>query len=409
MPDTTALDREASTPGPRSVTLTRTPGRRLGPLRVDLRNAGIVTIAGDLPDRFTTVNPRRYRTLIATGIVTIAAPSMREPTVSVIIPAHNPPATFANLVAGLKQRRWVSEVIVVDDASKEPVNLDGITVIRNATPLGPGASRNLGADASQGELLLFVDADILTVDPDVGDALKLLLHPDIGALAPRIVEARHGSPLDLGPHPTLVDHRHLNHLPAAVLAVARRSFLTAGGFSEELRLGEDVALVARIVAHDEMALYLPSITATHAPQSRLTRRAKSVKYGYSIGALRKATDLALMPTITNAPFIGITLAAPLAWAITTTLTHLAKIQQPLTFAERIKLATVVLDTQLDNNAELIVRQLGLPIGIGALGSKRLRRALILAIAIRAAHQGLAQTLDDLAYSAGMWLSLVLEA
>ena len=58
-----------------------------------------------------------------------------------------------------------------------------------------------------------------------------------------------GSPLDLGPHASLVGPgRRVAYLPAAALLARRDALLELGGFDESMRFGEDVDLVWRLLA-----------------------------------------------------------------------------------------------------------------------------------------------------------------
>ncbi|MHB1520462.1 MAG: glycosyltransferase [Ferrimicrobium sp.] len=391
-----------------SLTITTSRQRRLGPLLIDPRRSSMLEVTGDLPHRFVTTDPQRYRPLVAAGITTLSAPTLRPPRVSVIIPARNPPETFTSLVDELIRSSWICEIIVVDDGSALPITLKGATIARNEIPIGPGGARNLGARLSTGEVLLFIDADIIGLDDGLGEALKLLHHHQIGALAPRIIEQWHRSPLDLGLDPTLVDQQHLNHLPAAVLAVARETFFAAGGFSEDLHLGEDVELTMRITALGQWALYHPSCTATHASQVWTRRLGKAARYGYSVGALRRRTNLALMPTFRTVPWLCGVALAPITYSLAATLKDLSRLHTHLAFDQRVRVALIVIDRHLTDHAALIVRQLGAPMLLGALLHRKARSALLFAIGIELMHQGIFQTLSDLAYSAGLWLSVVLE-
>lgn len=97
------------------------------------------------------------------------------PLVSVVIPARNEVARIAGCLAGLASQRYRQfEVIVVDDASEDGTaavarsyahRLPALTVI-GGEPLPAGWAGKCwacwqGAQAARGELLLFLDADVL--------------------------------------------------------------------------------------------------------------------------------------------------------------------------------------------------------------------------------------------------------
>ena len=392
----------------KSVRLDRRSGSRLGPLILDPRAGALLAITGDLPHYFDTDNPGNYRSLIAAGDL---VPSSRSatPSVSVVIPARNPPAdSFESLVQTLVTSPWVSEVIIVDDASDHPIRVDNALILRNEVALGPGAARNLGAQRSTKEVLLFVDADVLSLDEELFASLRLLAHRQIVALAPRVIEEGHPSPLDLGASPTMVDGKHLNHLPGAVLAIDRRRFEAVGGFAEDLRLGEDVDLINRICSPDYLAIYAPGSVCVHHSQPLVTRLIKAATYGYSVGHLRKRTALTLTPQLKDAPFLAWATLAPFATATLTALRLTFGLRNRITRAQQIKASILLLDQQILANASLIVRQFGLPMALSSLVSRQLRRSFTTATVIDVLRQGPTATLYDLAYSLGLWLSIALE-
>ncbi len=85
---------------------------------------------------------------------------------SIIVPVHNGGAEFKKCISSLSSSTptpW--EIIVVDDGSTDnsakSAAIAGITVIRIAERGGPAKARNRGAAAATGDILFFVDADVL--------------------------------------------------------------------------------------------------------------------------------------------------------------------------------------------------------------------------------------------------------
>jgi glycosyltransferase involved in cell wall biosynthesis len=135
---------------------------------------------------------------------------------SVVVPTHNKRRSLMKTLASLEQCDRAGrdiEVIVVDDASKDGTgtHLDGLQIglpckrLRNEQGLGPAASRNLGARQSAGELLLFLDDDMVC-EPglirahlvhhafcaDVAVVGRALYHPDLKRTAlTRFFDAQH--------------------------------------------------------------------------------------------------------------------------------------------------------------------------------------------------------------------------
>src|ERR671927_352821 len=89
-----------------------------------------------------------------------------EIRVSVIIPVYNGGEKFRRCLASLKEApRQAAEIIVVadgdTDGSYEVAKKFGARVFRLPSPRGPGRARNVGAARAQGEILFFIDADVL--------------------------------------------------------------------------------------------------------------------------------------------------------------------------------------------------------------------------------------------------------
>jgi mycofactocin system glycosyltransferase len=174
---------------------------------------------------------------------------------------------------------------------------------------GPGVARNDALDRVQSELVAFVDSDC-TVAPGWPDGLTWLFDdPGIGAVAPRIVPAaqdadrtvdrfnRSRSALDLGPDEGEVGPRRaVRYVPTAALVVRREALTAVGGFDPDLRVGEDVDLVWRLLDAGWRVRYQPAVTVSHAEPRRwpdLIRR--RFRYGTSAAALAERHPGRLAP------------------------------------------------------------------------------------------------------------------
>ena len=112
----------------------------------------------------------------------------QQPFISVIIPVYNGekflPGCLDALISG-SYRDY--ELIVVDDCSTDrSVEISrekGAQVLKMPRQSGPGGARNLGAEHARGEVLFFVDADVV-VKPDTMDrvAANFMDHPEIAAV-----------------------------------------------------------------------------------------------------------------------------------------------------------------------------------------------------------------------------------
>jgi glycosyltransferase involved in cell wall biosynthesis len=102
---------------------------------------------------------------------TVAATPSTAPKVSIVVPAFNEAARIGDTIQKIETFRksvpWNAEVIVVDDGSHDQtgalvagMNLQGVRVVRNDPNRGKGFSVKTGVLQSQGEYVLFTDADL---------------------------------------------------------------------------------------------------------------------------------------------------------------------------------------------------------------------------------------------------------
>jgi glycosyltransferase involved in cell wall biosynthesis len=111
-----------------------------------------------------------------------------QPFISVIIPVYNGEKFLPRCLDALKSTSYQQyELIVVDDCSTdrsdEISRQKGARVLKTSRQSGPGAARNLGAQKARGEILFFVDADVV-VKPDAIErvAANFINHPEIAAV-----------------------------------------------------------------------------------------------------------------------------------------------------------------------------------------------------------------------------------
>lgn len=235
--------------------------------------------------------------LLAGGAVHPVDPTPCAPAdLTVVIPAllrdDDAHAALSRLVATLSPLR----VVVVDDGSPRPVDIDGAVVTRHDSPRGPGAARNTGLSFVDTDSVAFVDAD---VHIDADDLCRLTGHladRRVALVAPRVCAAGGASlswyddgrsPLDLGTQPALVrPFSRVSYVPSAVIACRVSVLREAQGFDESMRWGEDVDLVWRLVASGQWCRYDPSVIARHDVRPGLTALlGQRFRYGTSAGPL----------------------------------------------------------------------------------------------------------------------------
>lgn len=175
------------------------------------------------------------------------------------------------------------EVIVVDDGSTDDsaafAEAQGARVLHSGGRLGPGGARNRAAEEARGDVLLFVDADVV-------------IHPDVPLRVRESFDdptrvAVFGSYDDRPPDPGFVSQytnlrHHFTHHQnprddattfwAGCGAVRREAFLAAGGFDLERFPRpsiEDIELGYRLRAAGGRIRLDPSIQGTHLKHWRL--------------------------------------------------------------------------------------------------------------------------------------------
>lgn len=216
---------------------------------------------------------------------------------AVIIPSHDDQDELDRTMACAVDR-WADEVIVVDDGSERPITAPSprVTLRRHDRPVGPGMARQRGLDATEADVVVFLDAGVTITPEDASGLLAAFVDPAVVAAAPRVRSEPaghlvgrydlHRSPLDLGPAESLVGPgRQVPYVPTACLAVRSAAVREVGGFDPGLRYGEDVDLVWRLEAIG-IVRYLPHLSAVHRPRATLAAMvAQRHHYGSSAAAL----------------------------------------------------------------------------------------------------------------------------
>jgi len=100
--------------------------------------------------------------------------------ISVIVPTYNEEDVIRECLESLSKQTYTNlEIIVVDDGSTDGTlsNIGGVKLLKQEHK-GPGAARNLGVKESSGEILVFVDADMVFKE----DFIEKLIKPITGGV-----------------------------------------------------------------------------------------------------------------------------------------------------------------------------------------------------------------------------------
>jgi len=117
-----------------------------------------------------------------------ATPVARAPRLSVIVPVFNGRLQLPRCLEALRTSEFTDfEVIVVDDCSTDNtpqiVERFRARYLRTPRNIGPGGGRNLGVRDARGEILVFVDADVVVTPGTLGRiAADFDADPDLAAV-----------------------------------------------------------------------------------------------------------------------------------------------------------------------------------------------------------------------------------
>ncbi len=210
--------------------------------------------------------PRTYRRWsFPTGMLLDAKGSR---TISVVIPARNEESTVADVVAAVAEPHLgrnggtglVDEILVVNDGSSDATGsaaaAAGAKVITRASSTGKASAMTEGVEAASGDLVVFLDADVLNTRPDYVPSLvgPLLADDDVALVKGFYERPLHDAPTGGGRVTELVARPLIDlyfpelaaiRQPLAGETAAPRSVLLeldfASGYGVEIGLLIDVA------------------------------------------------------------------------------------------------------------------------------------------------------------------------
>lgn len=434
------------------------------PLRI-LRLSGSGTRVVQALFEGAEVGPGPQRAALARRLVTLGLAHPDPPpgagvdagptaeALTVVIPVRDDATGLARTLAALRAGgggRGEVRIIVVDDGSTgaDAVAAEGAArradVVRRAVAGGPGVARAEGLAWVATPLVAFVDAGVEPGPATLDRLLDHLADPAVVAVAPRIASppgpgtvARYeqaNSPLDLGARPAPVrPGSWVPYVPTTCLVARVGAVRAAGGFDPELRYGEDVDLVWRLVGAGGAVRYQPEVSAIHPPRPTLgALLLQRVRYGSAAGALARRHGDLVAPTRCSGwslavwglvaaghPLAGLGLAAWTARALRPQLTAL-----PHPGREAVRLTLAGHGWAGRNLAHQLVRTWWPLTAVAALHPRGRRLALAGVAASVASRWAPPQArddrapaggrrletaalglLDDLAYGAGVWWGL----
>ncbi len=210
-------------------------------------------------------------------LTTTVRESASHPRLSVIVPAYNGGAALTEcLDALLVSVGPEHEVLLVDDASTDDTaaraEARGLRVIRLARNRGPAAARNEGARHASGDVLFFVDADVVLARDGIARVTRTLADASVSATFGSY-DAHPRAPGIVSQYRNLLHHfvhqtgnREASTFWAGCGAVRRTPFAEVGGF-DELRYGvpsiEDIDLGCRLRSAGHRIVLDKQLLGTH--------------------------------------------------------------------------------------------------------------------------------------------------
>jgi glycosyltransferase involved in cell wall biosynthesis len=210
--------------------------------------------------------------------------------VSVVIPTYNRRARLGRVLDALELQsveRDRFEVIVVDDGSTD----DTAAWLRNRTfgfglhlveqsNRGPGAARNAGVAKAEADLVLFLDDDVVPGRKLIAEHLKMhAAESKVVVIGPMSSLSSYRQPWVAWEQAKLEDQYRAmirgDYSPTfrqfwtGNASLARKDFLTAGGFDTSLSRGEDVELGQRLAAQGVGFRFNPEATGLHHAERTL--------------------------------------------------------------------------------------------------------------------------------------------
>lgn len=168
-----------------------------------------------------------------------------NPLVSVVIPVKNGEATLGQCLRSIKRSYYKNlEVIVVDDHStdrtSEIAGSFNCRLIAAEEGAGANAARNRGAREANGEIFVFIDADVVVSRETILGIVERLEEDFLDAVV-GIYTARHRNDSIFSQYKNLwIRYSYMKSPPAidwmfgAISGIRRKAFETIGGFNVDL-------------------------------------------------------------------------------------------------------------------------------------------------------------------------------
>jgi cellulose synthase/poly-beta-1,6-N-acetylglucosamine synthase-like glycosyltransferase len=228
-----------------------------------------------------------------------------QPTVSVIIPAHNEEATIGDCLTSLEQLDYPVEsleIFLINDGSTDGTkriidnHIKGSPyVYLESGGVGPSKARNMGLANANGDYVAFTDADCIVDSAWLQELLNGFIAEDVAGVGGCQIVPADATEFEKNVHTFLTSMHFIceyvkkktttelvNHV-ASCNSLYKRDVLSAvQGFDEALWPGEDVDLDYKIRRAGYKIAYNPrAIVAHHRPKDLKSFFTMMKRYGWS--------------------------------------------------------------------------------------------------------------------------------
>ena len=264
-----------------------------------------------------------------------ASDSIRTPLVSVIIPFSKPDVAEVTLEKLTHQTypADLTEILLVGPNSSALAGRWPIKAVETHPIYYPGEARNIGAAAAAGDYFLFIDDDCEPAPDWIEQNVRELEEPRIGAVGGQIAgksRAFFAQCVDFSSFAfSQVNRRMETAICSASMAVKRKAYEDAQGFSEELRSGEDIDFCYRLIKMGYKTVYQPTVKVLH--NHRRKDFATLMRYSYFYGRVKglyvklRHADMSKRNKILSLfhhPLVYLLMIIPVSFGITGTIVSL---------------------------------------------------------------------------------------
>jgi len=224
-------------------------------------------------------------------------PLSYQPLISILVPTYKSEKNISKTLESVQKQDYPNKEIIVindyDDKTPEIAKKYGAKVIQNSKRLGKGAALNMGAEASNGSLLLILDADTTLKRGTLTTLMKSYdMHEDsgemVGIVAPKYTACNKNnfiarlSDMEQKLHQNLLKIQmnlgSILSIRGSCLLINRQAFDAAGGFSQTLL--EDGDFTAKVIKSGYTIKYEPkAVVNIKEPENWSSLLSAKKRYG----------------------------------------------------------------------------------------------------------------------------------